>query len=193
MNWCATAWWSGMRPPPVRACTIWRGCSRTSILEMPRGLDSQRRHAAHYESVLRRLTNSTYKAAIEYCTGWGCLTSKGRTSRPGRRGRQGTQKQTTKRRNCAAIIPILVVYVLDLRQHPRERIRWLKAALVAAQGLKWRDAEGAHLGNLGNAYNNLGEYRRAIEYYEQHLTIAREIGDRRRRRRSPGQPGHCLP
>ncbi len=35
------------------------------------------------------------------------------------------------------------------------------------------------MGNLGNAYADLGEPRRAIEYYEQHLAIAREIGDRR--------------
>jgi len=34
------------------------------------------------------------------------------------------------------------------------------------------------LGSLGNAYHSLGEYRRAIEYYEQHLQIARELGDR---------------
>ena len=39
--------------------------------------------------------------------------------------------------------------------------------------------EGAHLGNLGNAYSDLGETRRAIEFYEQQLVISREIGDRR--------------
>ena len=36
-----------------------------------------------------------------------------------------------------------------------------------------------HLGNLGLAYAALGEMRRAIEYYEQALTISREFGDRR--------------
>jgi len=40
-------------------------------------------------------------------------------------------------------------------------------------------AEGAILGNLGIAYRNLGEPRKAIEFYEQRLIIAREIGDRR--------------
>ena len=38
---------------------------------------------------------------------------------------------------------------------------------------------GAILGNLGNAYSDLGQVERAIEYYEQALAIAREIGDRR--------------
>jgi tetratricopeptide (TPR) repeat protein len=40
-----------------------------------------------------------------------------------------------------------------------------------------RRGEGNHLGHLGLAYAALGEPRRAIEYYEQALTIAREIGD----------------
>ncbi len=31
----------------------------------------------------------------------------------------------------------------------------------------------------GEAYNDLGEPRKAIEYYEQALKISREIGDRR--------------
>ncbi|MGA2426313.1 MAG: tetratricopeptide repeat protein, partial [Terriglobales bacterium] len=38
--------------------------------------------------------------------------------------------------------------------------------------------EGNALGNLGSTYQSLGEYRRAIEYHEQSLRIAREIGDR---------------
>ena len=35
------------------------------------------------------------------------------------------------------------------------------------------------LGNMGLAYSDLGETKKAIEYYEQALKIAREIGDRR--------------
>jgi tetratricopeptide (TPR) repeat protein len=79
---------------------------------------------------------------------------------------------------CSAY-PDAGAYVLDLRQHPRERISWLKAGLAAARRLKNRQAEGIHLGNLGLAYWALGEPRRAIEFYEQDLVIAREIGDRR--------------
>ncbi len=71
------------------------------------------------------------------------------------------------------------VYVLDLRQHSRERIRWLEIALAAARRLQHREGEGAALGNLGVAYADLGETRRAIQFYEQRLIIAREIGDRR--------------
>jgi tetratricopeptide (TPR) repeat protein len=42
-----------------------------------------------------------------------------------------------------------------------------------------RRGEGNSLGNLGLAYADLGEPRRAIEHYEQALSIMREIGDRR--------------
>ena len=32
--------------------------------------------------------------------------------------------------------------------------------------------------NLGNAYQSLGDFRKAIEYYEKSLEIKKEIGDR---------------
>ena len=38
--------------------------------------------------------------------------------------------------------------------------------------------EGLFRGNLGTAYSALGNYTQAIDYYQQSLTIAREIGDR---------------
>ena len=70
-------------------------------------------------------------------------------------------------------------YVLNLRQHSRERIRWLEIALAAARRVQDRAGEGNARGNLGLAYFSLGETRRAIQFYEQYLSIAREIGDRR--------------
>jgi tetratricopeptide (TPR) repeat protein len=70
-------------------------------------------------------------------------------------------------------------YLLDLRQHPRERISWAETALSAARKLNDRSMQGVHLGNMGIAYKNLGDARKAIEFHEQALAIAREIGDRR--------------
>ncbi|MEL7039273.1 MAG: tetratricopeptide repeat protein, partial [Cyanobacteria bacterium J06592_8] len=45
------------------------------------------------------------------------------------------------------------------------------------------------LNNLGNAYRRLGQYQEAIEYYQQSLTIAREIGDRNGEAASLGNLG----
>ena len=70
-------------------------------------------------------------------------------------------------------------YLLGLRLHPQEQISWMETALAAARQLKDRSMEGAHLGNLGNAYYLLGDARQAIEYYKQALVLAREIRDRR--------------
>ena len=65
--------------------------------------------------------------------------------------------------------------ILNLRLHPREYISWLSSAVNAARQIENREAEGAHLGNLGLAYKNLGDARKAIEFYEQALVIDREI------------------
>jgi tetratricopeptide (TPR) repeat protein len=71
------------------------------------------------------------------------------------------------------------VHILHLRQHSREWISWLEIALAAAQRLQHREGEDVALGNLGTAYKNVGETRRAIQFYEQALLIVHETGDRR--------------
>src|SRR5260370_32663152 len=75
--------------------------------------------------------------------------------------------------------PLGGAHALNLRQHPRERIRWLEMAVDAARRLRQRNNKGAALGNLGLAYKHLGETRTAIEFYNKQLVIVREIGDRR--------------
>ena len=67
--------------------------------------------------------------------------------------------------------------ILNLRQHPRDQIRWFEVALNAVRRLKQRDREGTALSNLGNAYANLDKTRRAIEFYEQAALVHRELGD----------------
>jgi len=75
--------------------------------------------------------------------------------------------------------PGRTAYVWDLRLPPKDRIPILEVAGAAAHQIGDKGAEGAHLGNLGTAYADLGEVRQAIEHYEQALAISREIGDRR--------------
>ncbi|GCA83308.1 photosystem I assembly protein Ycf3 [Microcystis aeruginosa NIES-2522] len=52
-----------------------------------------------------------------------------------------------------------------------------------------RQWETNSLGNLGNAYQSLGQYQKAIGYYQQSLAIARELGDRRGEAYSLGNLG----
>jgi tetratricopeptide (TPR) repeat protein len=82
-----------------------------------------------------------------------------------------------------------VAYSRDLRLHPRDRIAWLEAQRDAARRVGDRPAEGNALGNLGSAYADLGDARRAIEFYEQQLVIVVEIQNRRGERNALGNLG----
>jgi len=62
---------------------------------------------------------------------------------------------------------------------PAEALSPLHEAMELAMELHDHRAEANALGNLGNAYADLGETRNAIEFYEKALAIDREIGDRR--------------
>jgi len=44
---------------------------------------------------------------------------------------------------------------------------------------------------LGNAYQNLGDFNKAIEYHTQHLAIAKEVGDREGEERAYGNLGNA--
>ena len=82
-------------------------------------------------------------------------------------------------------------YVLSLRLHPRDQIRWSEDAAAGARETGNRSGEGNALGNLGLAYADLGETRKAIEFHEQNLEIAREIGDRRGEGNALGNLGNA--
>ena len=75
--------------------------------------------------------------------------------------------------------PVVGRDVLDVRQAPQERIRWLQAPLAAARRLKDKYAETSLLHAAGTAYCHMGEIQHAIEYQMLALTSAREIGDRK--------------
>ncbi len=70
-------------------------------------------------------------------------------------------------------------YVLSLRQHPRERIRWSEAALAASKQMQRRKSIGKHLIALGDSYADLSEIHHSIDCYQQALEIARETKNRR--------------
>jgi hypothetical protein len=68
-------------------------------------------------------------------------------------------------------------YVFNARLSAGQRIDWFKLALEAARLCKDSREEGAHLGNLGLAYQRLGDAKAAIEYLERSLAVARAISD----------------
>lgn len=74
--------------------------------------------------------------------------------------------------------PGVAVELLDLRQHPRDSIRWLEAGVSAAKLLGDRAAEANHLSNLAFAYVRAGRPDLGITYSTQALEIFRELDDR---------------
>ena len=140
--------------------------------------DLNLRHAAYYQELLRKAEDlllqgkdSTNRGLQLFDQEWTNI----------QRGQNWTATNADEDLEAARICSNFAWTgsILNLRLHPQENVRWLLAALSAARRLESKDAEGAHLGNLGVAYWNLGEIRKAIEFHEQRLIIAREIGDRR--------------
>ena len=79
---------------------------------------------------------------------------------------------------CARF-PVAGTDILDIRQTPAERIRWLQAPLAAARRQRELNGEATLLRDCGTAYYNMGDMLHAIEYHTQALTVAREGVDHR--------------
>jgi len=69
-------------------------------------------------------------------------------------------------------------YLISMKMNAVDRIRWLNDALQASRRLGNDVTTQAHLGNLGLAYYELGEFSRAEEYFLQALDLAEQINDK---------------
>ena len=136
------------------------------------------RHSAHYKSVLAKADdlyleggNSIIEGLAMFDLNWVNIQFANAWST------KCADKDKQAAELCSTF-PNAGAYLLALRQNPQERIQWLESALSSSQYLKDRHTEGLHLGNLGNAFYHLGEYRKAISFYKRRLIIAIEIKDR---------------
>jgi tetratricopeptide (TPR) repeat protein len=73
--------------------------------------------------------------------------------------------------------PSAGAYCLVLRLSTARRTGWFETAVASAERRQDRSAQARHLGNLGVAYGDLGNYRRALALHEECLALARETGD----------------
>jgi len=151
--------------------------------------EAARRHAAHYLRILqsadalyKRGGDALMQALALFDAEWGNVQA-------GQAWAANHAAEDAEAAQLCSDYSDYGTFLLQLRQHPRERIRWREFALASARRLQDRKAEGPHLGNLGIAYHSLGEHRRAAEFYELSLTISREIGDRRGESRALGNLG----
>jgi len=157
-----------------------------SCMEPDELADAQQRHAKYYSKVLSHSGKLYEKGEINILVGLDLFDREWANIKVGQAWVKNIVRSSRKlTKSDSKFIMLLArsyagdgIYVLDLRLHPRDKIGWLETGLEAARVLKDPQAEGAYLGNLGLAYSDLGETRKAIEYHEQALKISREIGDR---------------
>jgi tetratricopeptide (TPR) repeat protein len=140
---------------------------------------ARQRHSAHYQSVLHE-ADALYEQGGRFMKqGLELVDLEWRNIQA---GQVWAATQAGNDRGACELCnsyPDAGKYVLDLRLHPRERIRWSESALSAARKLKRRKAAARHLVALGDSYADLAEVHHAIECYDQALDIAREAKDRR--------------
>lgn len=85
---------------------------------------------------------------------------------------------------------IALLEIGSLRYHARhERLPQLEEALAATQRLGDKQGEAAVLGSLGVACSDLGDVRKAIEYYKRSFSAAREVGHHQGRGAAIGNLG----
>lgn len=141
--------------------------------------ESKRRHATHYLIVVSAY-DSLYKRGGKYMTAGLAMFDLERSNiEAGQAWAAGAAKDDEVARVLCSLYPETGIYLMMLRLHPRELIRWLEAALQAARLMNDGETEGKHLNHLGLTYGDLGETHKAIECHEQQLVIARKIGNRR--------------
>ena len=150
-----------------------------SRLQHEEDVAAQQRHAEHYKNVLFASNGLYSQGGENVLAGLELFDREWANIQTGRAWAERNLQSGSVAGSLCNSYPEAGAYVLDLRLHPQEKIRWLETAVAAARKIKDKGAEGVHLGNLASAYYLLGESRQAIEYYEQALTIAREFGDRR--------------
>ena len=68
--------------------------------------------------------------------------------------------------------------VIDLSNREEKAIEYLNLYLKIAKGVGDKHGKDVAYGNLGNAYDRLGDFKKAIEYHNLHLKIAKEVGDK---------------
>jgi tetratricopeptide (TPR) repeat protein len=160
-------------------------------LEPSEGNDAALRHAGHYMAALRKADELYLKGGESVMRGLALFDLEWGNIQAGQAWAAAHAAESPEAARLSNDYPDAGVYCLALRRRPRERIQWLETGLLAARHLKDREGEAYHLGNLGIAYKNLGETHRAIDYYEQQLTIVSEIGNRRGESNALGNLGNA--
>ena len=154
-----------------------------SYLELAEQADAQLRHAKYYMKILSDAEKLYNKGGKNCLAGLGLFDRDWTNIKVGQAWLEGKIRNAEKSKKEASLKSALRfansyldegTYLLNLRLYPVDRIHWFETSLNAARQQMDCDTEGFCLMNLGLAYADLWENRKAIEYYEKALAAARK-------------------
>jgi tetratricopeptide (TPR) repeat protein len=150
---------------------------------------AERRHAQHYLNALETamLLHQAGSAGIE--AGLALCDRERLNIAAGRAWAAAHSSADTEAAKWAADYLYLGIPVLVFRLSADEIAQWLRDAVEAARAVGNRKKESELLGQIGSAYQDLGNNRLAVEHYQKALAAARESGDRAVERRALGGLG----
>ena len=148
--------------------------------------DAKQKHANHYSKVLSKASSFYDKGGIDLLDGLKLFDSEWANIKVGHAWiKSAIRSYRMLNKSDLKFISKLVwsyengIDIISLRLHPREQISWIETGLSTARIMKDHKAEGLSLGNLGNRYFEMGEMRKATEFYEQALQISKKNGARK--------------
>lgn len=147
------------------------------LLSEPERQAAQQSHAEYYQSVLHEADALYEQGGDALQRGLGLVTRDWHNIEAGQAWAAAHAAENQAAAELCASYPDAGRYVLELRQPPRERLRWCETALTAAARLGRHKAEGRHLLALGLACLRLGEDTQARNHFERALAIAQEYFD----------------
>jgi tetratricopeptide (TPR) repeat protein len=144
-----------------------------------------RRHATHYELVLRAASKMYHDGAESLRQALNLFDKERDNIRTGQSWAESNCEQDEEAAKLCVHYAVNGECLFNLRVHPKERLNSLKSSLACARRLSWKKEECDQLGSIGRAYVELGDFQTAVKHYEQQLALARDLGDRT-------EEGHAL-
>ena len=162
-----------------------------SVLEPSAGAAARKRHARYYLQILGKTSSLYEQGGDSVRQGLALFDQEWENFQAGYSWAAAHSSEDEEIARMCSAYPHAGAYCLDLRLSPHERIQWFESALTAARHLGDRTAAAIHLGNLGNAFMNQGQYDKAILLYQEWLETTQATGDRRGTGQALGNLGNA--
>ncbi len=151
----------------------------SSLLTEQENREVHMRHAGYYRALLDRIDSVFAQNEKRRVNPLPWLDLEWANIRSAQQWISTNRQSSQAAAHLCSLFPNAGVNILSQRLSLRQLIAWLEPGLQAAADLGYRQLESQYLGGLGNLCFNLGEMRKAVEYYDRRLLIDRAVGDRR--------------